>query len=161
MAQSRGKEFEGIIKRAFMSVPNTNIIRLHDQTNGYLGGANHCDFIAYHYPYEYHLECKSIHGNTFPIKNITDTQYRGLMQASKTKGIIAGVIIWFVSRDRTMFVPIQIVDAIKELGYKSIRFDESDPNIVDIPGEKKRVYFTYNMKEFIQTATPVENKLKI
>ena len=41
--QNRGKQFEDVIETAFEKVPNTSVVRLHDQTTGYLGSTNHCD----------------------------------------------------------------------------------------------------------------------
>ena len=45
MAQNRGKQFEDVIKKAFLKVPDVSIDRLHDQTTGFLGSKNICDFV--------------------------------------------------------------------------------------------------------------------
>ena len=109
MAVNRGKQFEEVVRRAFEQVTDTSVIRLHDQTNGYLGSKNHCDFIVYRMPLEYHIECKSIHGNTFPFSNITDNQFKGLLEKSKIKGVVAGLIIWWVDNDITAFISIDFI----------------------------------------------------
>lgn len=151
MAVNRGKDFEDIIRQSFLKVPETSVVRLHDQTNGYLGGKNHCDFIVYHKPLEYHLECKSVHGNTLPFSNITDNQWQGLLEKSKIKGVVAGVICWWIDKDVTRFIPIQILEVLRtELSAKSIRFDFLNPDIIYINGKKKRVFFDYDMKQFIK-----------
>ena len=59
MAVNRGKDFEEHIKQAFLQVPDVSVDRLHDQTNGYLGSSNICDFIVYKKPFEYYIECIS------------------------------------------------------------------------------------------------------
>lgn len=151
MAVNRGKGFEDIIRQSFLKVPETSVVRLHDQTNGYLGGKNHCDFIVYHKPLEYHLECKSVHGNTLPFSNITDNQWQGLLEKSKIKGVVAGVICWWIDKDVTRFIPIQILEVLRtELSAKSIRFDFLNPDIIYIKGKKKRVFFDYDMEQFIK-----------
>lgn len=175
MATNRGKKFEDVIKEAFEKVPDTSVVRLHDQTTGYLGSSNHCDFIVYHKPYEYHIECKSVHGNTLSIHsnpkpdkhgvlhgfygNITDTQWKGLLEKSKIEGVTAGIICWWIDKDVTKFIPIQTLQELKSLGYKSVRYDAGIPDylnyadseycIVEIKGTKKRVFFDYDMEEFL------------
>ena len=148
MAVNRGKQFEDVIKTAFLKVPNISIDRLHDQMSGLKGSKNICDFIVYKEPYEYYIECKSVHGNTFPFSNITDNQLSGLLKKSDIEGVVAGLIIWFIDKDVTLFVPIQYISWLKLCSYKSIRYDHVGGNIVHLCGKKKRVFFDYNMEEF-------------
>ena len=170
---NRGKQFEQVIKEAFEKVPNVSIDRLHDQTNGFKGSQNICDFIVYKEPYEYYIECKSVHGNTLSIHsnpktgkdgklhgfygNITDTQWEGMLEKSKIEGVFAGVICWWVDKDVTKFIPIQLLQTLKNLGDKSIRFNslfkgvemiDSYVPVIEIKGKKKRVFFDYDMEEF-------------
>ena len=56
------------IKEAFEKVPDTSVYRLYDTTNGFVGVANISDFIVYKFPCQYFIECKSVHGNVFPLK---------------------------------------------------------------------------------------------
>ena len=171
MSVNRGKQFEEVIKEAFEQVKDVSVVRLHDQTTGYMGSSNHCDFIVYKRPYEYHIECKSVHGNTLSIHsnpkpdkngklhgfygNITDTQWEGLLEKSKISGVIAGVICWWIDKDTTMFLPIQILQKLRDNeGYKSYRFDWYHWNglqkTVEIKGKKKRVFFEYDMNKFLE-----------
>lgn len=167
MGKNRGKQFEEHIQKAFEKIPGVSIVRLHDQTTGYLGSSNHCDFIVYKKPYEYHIECKSVHGNTLSIHsipkkdskgvlhgfygNITDTQWEGLLEKSKVPGVIAGVICWWVDKDVTKFISIQELEMTKKYGVKSIRYDHSQKlyPVIDIKGKKKRVFFDYDMEDFL------------
>lgn len=148
---NRGKKFENVIKEAFLKVPNVSIDRLHDQTNGFKGSQNICDFIVYKEPYEYYIECKSVHGASLPFSNITDTQWNGLLQKSQIEGVFAGVICWFIDKGVTLFLPIQILNQLKRTGNKSVRYDISEyiGNVLEIKGKKKRVFFDYNMEEFL------------
>ena len=152
MAYNRGKQFEDVVREAFEKVPGVSIDRLHDQTTHYKGSSNICDFIVYREPYEYYFECKSVHGNTLPFSNITDTQWKGLLEKSKIEGVHAGIICWFVDKNDTRFFPIQYLQKYKQLGCKSVAaFDESDDIVhpIEIKGKKKRVFFDYDMEAFL------------
>ena len=180
MAKNRGKKFEDIVKQAFERVPEVSVDRLHDQTTGYLGASNICDFIVYRKPFEYYIECKSVHGNTLSIHsipkadksgvlhgfygNITDTQWDGLLEKSKIPGVTAGVMCWWVDKDVTLFLPIQILVDAREMGHKSVRYDfnfgkvvmgddfriAKTIRVVPVIGTKKRVFFDYDMEQFLK-----------
>lgn len=147
MAVNRGKKFEGVIRKAFESTSNTSVIRLPDPPKGYLGWRNISDFIVYHYPYQYFIECKSVHGNTLPFSNITDNQWDGLFEMSQIKGVQAGVICWWVDKDITRFIPIKTLVMLEMSGQKSYRWND-EYNSLEIIGKKKRIFFNYNMEEF-------------
>lgn len=156
MSQNRGKQFEDVIKQAFEKVPGVSIDRLHDQTTGYAGSSNICDFIVYREPYEYYIECKSVYGNTLPFRNITDTQWNGLLEKSKIEGVHAGIICWWIDKDVTKFIPIQLLLHMKLLNFKSIRFDDYTVGTFDYPqqsmeikGKKKKIFFDYDMESFL------------
>ena len=172
MAENRGKKFEDVIRQSFEKVPGVSIDRLHDQTNGFKGSQNICDFIVYKEPYEYYIECKSVHGNTLPLSNITETQWNGLLEKSKIEGVFAGVICWWVDKDVTRFLPIQFLQTLRyKLNAKSVRYDlvhnfgkwangkdckatavwcsdEAEIPLITIEGRKKRVFFDYDMEHF-------------
>ena len=162
MSVNRGKKFEAVIRSAFEKVPNVSVDRLHDQTTGFRGSQNICDFIVYRKPYEYYIECKSVHGNTLSIYspdpkrkygNITNTQWEGLLEKSKIRGVYAGIICWWIDKDVTRFLPIQYLDSFYEYGQKSVRYDFDmlfgRMIFPEIRGKKKRVFFDYNMEEFL------------
>jgi len=152
MAQNRGKDFENVVREAFEKVPGVSIDRLHDQTTKFKGtSANICDFIVYREPYEYYIECKSINRGAFPFSNITDTQWNGLLQKSQIKGVFAGIIVWYIDKDATFFIPIQILNQDKSIGHKSMSCKScyEYPSIVEITGKKKRVFYDYDMEKFL------------
>lgn len=169
MAQNRGKQFESVIKEAFEKVDGVSIDRLNDNTAGFKGIAGICDFIVYKKPYEYYIECKSVHGNTLSIHgndpkhkygNITNTQWEGLLEKSKIDGVFAGIICWFVDKNVTYYFDIQFLYALRTQGYKSVRYDSKadsyPPNYADdselfqLSGKKKRVFFDYDMNQFLE-----------
>ena len=176
MAVNRGKKFEDIIKQAFEKIPDVSVDRLHDQTTGYLGASNICDFIVYKKPFEYYIECKSVHGNTLSIHsipkqdkngvfrgfygNITDTQWEGLLEKSKIPGVTAGVMCWWIDKDITLFLSIHLLKYLYDGGWKSVPYNliEEAPTIdlclngsaIEIRGKKKRVFFNYDMESFLK-----------
>lgn len=145
MSENRGKQFEGIVRECFERAEFC-IDRLHDQTNGFKGSQNICDFVVFRQPNIMYLECKSCHGNTFPLSNITDTQWNGLLDKDLYPGVYAGVMIWWIDKDVTKFIPIYHLQFLANSGAKSIRFDTEFG--IDVPGKKKRVFFEYDMEKF-------------
>lgn len=154
MPVSRGKDFEQIIRKAFEAVPDTSVYRLQDSMGGYSGVANICDFIIYRFPYQFFIECKSHYGNTLPLTCITENQMQGMYEMSKISGVHAGVIVWFIDKDVTYYKDIRKVVALKEMGAKSLRFD--DPDVIQITGTKKRVFFDYKMADFFSICAPAK-----
>lgn len=162
MAVNRGKEFEECIRKSFLKVSDVSVDRLPDQMNGYKGGNNICDFIVYSYPYQYYIECKSVHGNTLSIYsndekrrygNISNKQWEGLLEKSFVYGVVAGIICWWVDRGVTLFIDIRALETMRCSGYKSIRYDDDKwTNLIfPLKGTKKRVFYDYDMKDFLKT----------
>ena len=151
MPQNRGKQFEGVIKQAFERIRGVSVDRIPDQTNGYKNSSNVCDFMVYKYPYQYYIECKSVHGNTFPLSNVSKNQREGMLKKSKIMGVVAGVIIWWIDRDVTKFIPIQVIEHERVAGAKSLRYDSKAFSNIEMRGHKKRVFFDYDMDYFFHT----------
>lgn len=153
MSVNRGKDFEKTIRECFEAVPNTSVDRLHDQTNGFAGSVNVCDFIVYHRPFIYYLECKSVHGNTLPFSNITKNQWHGLLEKSKIDGVVAGIMCWWIDKDVTRFITIRELEWCKQHNMKSISYEYTPKyidDVIDIEGKKKRVFFEYDMENFFK-----------
>lgn len=163
MRQNRGKQFENVIRIAMEKVPEVSVDRIHDQTNGFRGSQNICDFIVYRWPYTHYIECKSVHGNTLSFNNITETQWKGLLEKSKIPGVFAGIICWWIDKDVTKFIPIQILDDLRRNhNYKSYRYDYSHWNgiqkTMELKGKKKKVFFDYDMEEFFDGLRQSQNR---
>ena len=139
---NRGKQFEQKVYSDFNKIDGVSIVRLPDQMTGYRHtSSNISDFIIYKYPEIFYMEIKSILGNTFPLTNLT--QYEKLKAKIGIKGVRAGVTIWFVDRDRVIFVPIETIQQMKQEGVKSVNIrtiDNSDYDFINIPSVKKRVF---------------------
>ena len=148
-----GKGFEKCIENSLK--PYTSIDRLPDPVGGYSGIRNICDYTCYKYPYNYYLECKCTYENTLNFKSaITEDQWQGLLEKSKYYGVLAGICIWFISYEVTIFVPIQQLEQLKQDGKKSLNIKDINENnelmYFNIPGRKKRTYFDYDGKLFLQ-----------
>lgn len=152
--QNKGKKFEQKVREAFQKIDGVSIDRIPDQTMRHKGARNICDFIVYKKPYEYYIECKSVHGNILPFNNISETQWEGLLEKSKISGVFAGILCWWVDKDVTRFIPIELLQKMKNVGGKSIRYDIiacQGYATCEIPGRKKQVFFDYDMDYFFHT----------
>ena len=148
MAVNRGKKFEEVVRKAFQKVDGVSIDRLADPMAGYAGVRNVCDFIVYKYPHQYYVECKSVHGNTLPFSNISDNQWKGLLEKSKINGVHAGILCWWVDKDVTAWLPIEELTVYREYS-KSVKYCDPHPRS-HIPGKKKRVFYEYDMNKFFE-----------
>ena len=151
MSSNIGKEFEVRVKDAFLNVPGVSVDRLHDQTNGFAGSWNPCDFIVYKYPYEYYIECKTVNGISLPVRNVTKNQREGLLQKAGVPGVFAGIVCWWRPVNVTKFIPIWNFELARLHGNKHYRYDWTNDNgVVEIHGRKKRVFFEYDMGRFFE-----------
>ena len=141
MAVNRGKQFEEKVKSDFLKLPDTLVERLPDQVSGYKGSNNVCDFIVYHFPYCYYIECKTTHENTFALSKLT--QYEKLLERCGKRGVRSGVLIWFIKHDKVCYVPVETFRLIKKEGKKSVNIKmlgDEKYRIIEIPSVKKRVF---------------------
>lgn len=156
MATNRGKDFEAQVRKAFTEVENTSVDRFADPTAGYAGIKNICDYVIYKFPYQYFIECKAIHGNTLNFNShITGNQWMGLLEKSKLRGVIAGVLVWFIDHDLTFFVPIQELEMLRRADIRSLNIKAfmevpSAFNYFELVGKKKRVFFDYDAEHFLR-----------
>lgn len=159
MSINRGKSFEAVIKESCEKVLDTYVLRLYDPQGGYSSVSNPCDYVVFRHGVMYMFECKAVHGNLLSIHardprrcygNISNAQWEGLMKASQC-GVVAGVLVWWVDFDVTKFIPIQELDILRNVGKRnSIRYDLDIPNADIILGQKKRVFFEYDMEAFFR-----------
>lgn len=145
---SIGKNFESIVGKAFEAMPDVSIDRIPDQTMHYKDRKNVSDFIVYKFPTQYYIECKTVHGNTLPLSNIT--QMVALYGKCFIPGVKAGVLCWWVDKDITRWLPIGWLYIAKINGKKSIRYDDPIDGGKLIKGRKKRTYFEYDMTSFFE-----------
>lgn len=153
MGINRGKDFEAIIRAGFEKTPQVSIDRLYDPMSGFAGVKNICDFIVYSYPWQCYIECKTLYGNTLNFKTaITENQWKGLLNKTTIQGVQAGIIVWFIDYDTTVYVPIMELEKLKNSGAKSLNIKDIRENNVKclfLHGRKKRVFFEYDMERFL------------
>lgn len=152
MGINRGKQFEDKIQEQLEKIPNISIDRLYDVTMGYKNINNPCDFIVYKYPYILYLECKTTNTSTLNFKSqIRENQLVGLIEKSKIRGVVAGILCWFVKNDKTIFIPIQYINELIQSNKKSFNINNFDnTKVIELNGCKKRVFFNYDIKNFFK-----------
>lgn len=148
MAKNYGKNFEAIIGKAFEVIPGVSVDRIPDQTMHYKGRRNVSDFIIYKKPYQFYIECKTVHGNSLPFANIS--QFDALMEKDIIPGVRAGIICWWVDKDVTLWLPIWWLNSLRDAGIKSIRYDTEFTAPIRITGKKKKIYFEYDLSTFFE-----------
>ena len=153
MASNDGKKFEQKLKQDWLKIPNADITRLYDTTNGFKSITNISDFIGYIYPYLFYIECKSTQGNTFPFQRLT--QLEKLSKKIGIKGVNPGAIIWFKDHSKVCWVPADEFVRLKNMNYKSINvkmIGDSNFNIYEIPGELKRTFIDSDYSVMVDIA---------
>jgi hypothetical protein len=159
MAKSRGKDFETIFyNQIIQQCDDVSIDRFYDTMGGFYGVSNICDFVSYQCPYQFYFELKALKGNTLNFKSdIRKNQWDGLLEKSKIAGVAAGIIAWFIDNDITGFIPIQTLEKLKNDGFKSYHVDfmkftaqQEIDKVVIVKGKKKRIYFDYDFKDFME-----------
>ena len=158
-----GKDFESTIKKSLILVPDISIDRIPDQMSGYSGASNISDFIVFHSPDLLYLECKCTYGNTLNYKSaISKNQWIGMLEKSKIRNCVAGVCVWFIDYDKTVFVPIQELQKHKESGAKSLNINNilnKEIPFIDVDGVKLRVFFKYDGERFIKNIHTLSNNI--
>ena len=159
MAKNRGKDFENIFYNQMIQQNDSiSIDRFYDTMGGFINIKTVCDFVCYQYPFQFYFELKAIKGNTLNFKShITEFQWQELFEKSKINGVFAGVIVWFIDNDITAFIPIEHLHDLQSKTLKSFNVKMFDfehgietKNIIILKGKKKRIYFNYDMKEFME-----------
>ena len=99
------------------------------------------------------MNVKQYIGNTLNFKShIRENQWNKLLEYSYLPGVNAGILAWFVDWDITLFLPIEYLQYMLEDKYKSfnIRKDINKIPRVILDGEKKRIFFEYNLEKFME-----------
>lgn len=149
MSISRGKRFEKEVQ-GFLQEAGYSVIRLYDTMMGYAGVSNPCDFVAYKKPNIIYMECKSTYNGILNFKSdIRESQWEGLTKRKDVDGAVCGFLVWFVSLDKTLFVPIQTMLELREQGYKSLDTQavKNFPHF-EVEGKRTKIYFKYDVERF-------------
>ena len=110
--------------------------RIPDQMSGmYMTSRNVCDFICYHYPYQYYIESKATWGSRWDLSTLLPNQYDGLLKKSKIAGCYGWVIVLFASYKRAFKFDIRDIEKLKLKDIKSLNISK----IADWPIEYKEL----------------------
>lgn len=139
MSIDYGKKFEERFKLDWVNSTGGAIVRLYDNTSGYLSISNVSDYICYKYPNLFFIECKSHKGASIPFTAIS--QYDKLLSFSNIKGIRSGVVLWLYEKDIVLYIPVKTIKVLKDSGEKSVGIRHlKDYDIIEIPSKKLRVF---------------------
>ena len=151
-----GKLFEQDIKR---SVPNHVFsLRLKDDTSGFKGVSNICDFVMYNHPFLFLFELKSLKGKSIHIGSIRENQIKGLMDSEEKRGIISGLIVNFRDVEKTYFMKMSdFMDYLTTTGRKSVPISHFEEKGVLLKGKKLRTRYRYDLDLFLDYLGGLKN----
>lgn len=156
-----GKDFEDDFKDSFRDDQLPLLTRLYDTTNGFAGVKNPCDFILYNQPNMMSLELKVTHDKRLPFSDVTDFQWESLTARDPLPGQMAGLLICYYNERRVFFVPMMIVNQVKDAGLKSIHFIDSERYGIELTVFWKRTHFTVDVDKFMEDCHRYKYNFKI
>ena len=142
---SKGKQFEKLFREQVEALGDVYCFRIVDYST-FMGIMNPADFLAFHKPNMYMIECKTTAGASLPFKNISDYQLKSLWESFIKYSIDSYIIVWYYDKEACRAIPISVVKGLIDEGKKSIRYDYGDNRIIEITGKKKRVYYEWDWK---------------
>lgn len=102
-----GKTFEQEFKECVP--PDYYLYRLKDDTSGFYGVSNPCDYILFRSPYLFLVELKTHKGKSIPIAKIRPNQIQGMEKATHYEGVYGGFLINFRELEETYYITVQDV----------------------------------------------------
>ncbi len=157
----QGKDFEDDFKQSFSPELIPLLTRLYDTTNGFAGVKNPCDFILYNRPNQMNLELKVTHSKRLPFDNVTPFQWEALTERDKIPGMMSGLLICYYEVRRTFFVPMTIVNQIKEHGVKSLHHLDAERYGIEVAMGWKRTHFTLDVEKFMKDSREYKYNFKV
>lgn len=106
-------------------VSYTHGVRLRDIV-GMKGIRNIADFYIYSYPNLIYFELKTIEASRLPFARVSDYQRDGCLEAIKTQGVVAGILIYFYDKkiNRVFWVDIEHLVELTKGKAKSVTWQE-------------------------------------
>jgi recombination protein U len=144
MAKNVGKVFEQDFKKSIP--PDYFHYRLKDDTSGYSGVNNPCDFMIYKAPHLFMLELKSCKGKSIPLDRLRENQVKGLYKSYLNHAIYGGFVINFRDLEETYFLSVyEVVRFINEGGRKSLPVEFCRKYGSRIEQTLKRTRYSYDL----------------
>ena len=117
-----GKTFEQEFKECVP--PDYYLYRLKDDTSGFYGVSNPCDYILFRSPYLFMVELKTHKGKSIPIAKIRPNQIQGMEKATHYEGVYGGFLINFRELEETYYIREKkgytLKDVVKGTGYTEV-----------------------------------------
>ena len=145
-----GKKAEAKIKD-WLNRPSEGycIDRIYDQLSGFYGSKNVSDFIFFKKPYFYYIESKATWHDRFEFSQISEYQYKSLLEKSKIDGVFGLVVVLYASQQRAFIFDIRNIDYLqKEKNQHSLNIKKIDSwgikyyEIQTIPSKKALLDYT-------------------
>lgn len=147
---SAGKRFEEDFRLSAEKYPEIDINRLNDPVGGQAGVRNICDFILYSTPFIYYFELKSRQENTLNFKEITNTQWKGLVDKMTKPGAIPGILVHYSDHNEVYFVHMSHLVNLRDVqGKKSLHVDYAREHGIKLQGEVKRTRYAYDVRRLL------------
>lgn len=145
MTESDGKKAEKKI-REWLDKPEQgySFDRIPDQTSGFYGSSNICDFTCFKSPYMFYIESKSTEHDRFDFSMLTQVQHDGLLAKSKIDKCFGLVTVLFLYYKRAFIIDIKDIEKAEDAGKKSMnikRLEKSPVPYIEIPSIKSRKAF--------------------
>ena len=131
--------------------------RIPDQTSGFFGSKNICDFTLFKSPNFYYIESKATTHDRFDFSMITEYQYSNMLAKSKITGVYSLIIVLFAIHQRTFLFKIQDIDALIQSGKKSLNIHKLDKwtipysEIKTIPSRKQLLDYTGAIEDYVRS----------
>lgn len=150
-----GKQFEGKVKKDWERIfPKTFFHRLKDQQSRYKGqSGNLCDHLGFVGGKLFLIECKETKETTFNFKSNlgvgnkekekSKSQYERLLEHKDDENTYPGVLLWFSSFDKVVWLNIGEIERMINDGLKSFNvkmIENCNYNIYQIPATKLRTF---------------------
>jgi penicillin-binding protein-related factor A (putative recombinase) len=123
-----GKKAEAKIKE-WLNRPSEGycIDRIYDQLSGFYGSKNVSDFTFFKKPYFYYIESKATWHDRFDFNQISEYQYKSLLEKSQIDGVFGLVVVLFASQQRAFIFDIRNIDYLqKEMNQHSLNIKKID-----------------------------------
>lgn len=122
-----------------------------DKSNTRFQHKNICDTLIFVIQTLFLLELKSTKSKSLPFSMIRDNQIKELDEASKFKGIVAGLVVNFRSVNETYFLPITGLKYYMDtLDSKYIPLSIFRENCYQIHQVQLKVHFRYDIEMFVE-----------
>lgn len=142
MSESYGKKAEKKIKE-WLDKPECgySFDRIPDQTSGFYGSSNICDFTCFKSPYMFYIESKCTEHDRFDFSMLTQVQHDGLLSKAQIENCFGIVIVLFKFYKRAFILNIKDIESLEKSGKKSInvtKLKKAKMPVIEIPTIKSR-----------------------